>query len=116
MCVSAQGSKKSLSYRALSASKDEFSPCQAQPQKQNTDIKPVWLRDEAALLFPELVSRRLYPSECDFVALWDVFRSLYSSPLLFISQQLSYYLSVSLACSHCCQLLQFRQTFFIKLL
>lgn len=82
-----------------------LAPCQGQPWKENTNPKPVWLRDEVALLFPELVSRRLYTSECDFVAHLDAFHPLHSSPLLFISQQPSCYLSVRLACSHCHQLL-----------
>lgn len=39
-----------------------LAPCQQQPWKENTNPKPVWLRDEVALLLPELVSRRLYLS------------------------------------------------------
>jgi len=82
-----------------------LAPCQGQPWKEDANPKPVWLRGEMALLFSELVSRGLYPSEWDFAAFFDVFHPLYSSPLLFISQQPSYHLSVRLACSHCCQLL-----------
>lgn len=106
MCMSVQGNRKSLPYQALIASVKGWVWLHVNNSHgRRTQILSLcgsgmkWLSALARACVKETLS------ECDFVALLDMFHALYSSPLLLISQQPSYYLSVRLACAHCCQLL-----------